>query len=42
MERDLVTGGERTIQCAGDVLFSHRFETSVVLLNNVTSINSIK
>ena len=42
MERELVIGGEHTIQCADDVLFSSRFETSVVLLSNITSMNSIK
>ena len=42
MERDLTLGGEHTMQCADDVLLSCTLETCMVLLTNVTPINSIK
>ena len=40
--RDLTLDGECTIQCADNVLLSYILETCVVLLTNVTPINSIK
>ena len=41
MERDLTLGGEHTMQCADDVLLSCTLETCMVLLINVTPINSV-
>ena len=42
MERDLTLGGECTRQYADDVLQCCTLETCMVLLTNVTPINSIK
>ena len=41
-EGDLSWGGEHTIQHTGDVLDSCTAETYIILLTNVTPINSIK
>ena len=40
-ERDLTLGGAHTMQCAGNVLQSCTPEIYMVLLANITSINSI-
>ena len=42
MEGDLPWGGEHTIQHTDDVLQNHIPETDIILLINVTPINSIK
>ena len=42
MEGDLPWGGEPTIQCTDDVLQKCTPETYIILLTNVTPINSIK
>ena len=42
VQRDLFGGGEWTIPYAEDVLYSYTLETCMVLLTNVTLINSIK
>ena len=42
MEGDLTWGGEHTAQCADDVLQNCTPETCIILLTNVTTINSIK
>ena len=42
MEGDLAWGGEHTIQCTDDVLQNCTPETYIILLSNVTPINSIK
>ena len=42
MEGDLTWGGEHTIQYATDVLQNYTPETYIILLTNVTPINSIK
>ena len=42
MERDFTWGDKCTMQCAGDVLSSCTLETGMVLLTDVTPINSIK
>ena len=42
IEEDLAWGGEYTIQRTDDVLQNCTPETYVILLTNVTSINSIK
>lgn len=42
MERDLILGGDCTMQCADDVVFSCTLSTCMVLLINVMPINSIK
>ena len=41
-ERDLTWGTEHTIQHTGDVLDSCTAETFIILLTNITPINSIK
>ena len=41
-EGDLTWGAEHTIQHSGDVLDSCTAETYIILLTNVTPINSIK
>ena len=40
MEGDLTWGGEHTIQYADDVLQNYIHETYIILLTNVTPINS--
>ena len=42
MEGDLTWGGEHTVQYTDDVLQNCTHETYIILLNNVTTINSIK
>ena len=42
MEEDLTWGGEHTVQCTDDVLWNCTPETYIILLTNVTPINSIK
>ena len=42
MEGDLTYGGEHTTQCIDDVLRNCTLEIFIILLNNVTLINSIK
>ena len=42
IERDLTLGGEHTIQCTDDVLQKCTHETYILLLTNVTPINSTK
>ena len=42
MEGDLTWGGEHTIQYTCDVLYNCTPETYVILLTNVTPINSVK
>ena len=42
MEKDLTWGGEHTMQYTDDVLQTHTPEAYIILLNNVTPINSIK
>ena len=42
MEGDLTWGGEHTIQYTDDVLQNCTPETCIILLTNVTTINSIK
>ena len=42
MEGDLTLGGEHTIQYTDDVLQNCTFETYIISLTNVTTINSIK
>ena len=42
MERDFILGKGHTMQCADDVLLSCTLETCMVLLINVTPINSKK
>ena len=42
MEGDLPWGGEHTIQYTGDILWNYTPETYVILLTNVTPIQSIK
>ena len=42
MEGDLTWGGEHTIQYTDDVLLNCTPETCIILLTNVTPINSIK
>ena len=42
MEGDLTWGGEHTIQCTGDALENYTPEAYIILLTNVTSVNSIK
>ena len=39
---DLTLGGKCTMQHADDVLLSYTLETCMILLTNVTPINSIK
>lgn len=40
-EEDLTLGGEQTMQCIDDVLLNCTFETYIILLVNVTTINLI-
>ena len=42
MGGDLTWGGEHTVQYTGDVLWNCAPETCIVLLTNVTPVNSIK
>ena len=42
MEGDLTLGGEHTIQYTDDGLQNHTPETYIILLTNVTPINSIQ
>ena len=42
MEGDLPWGGEHTIRYTEDVLQNYTPETYIILLTNVTSINSIQ
>ena len=42
MDGDLTWGGEHTMQYTGDVFQNHTPEMRVILLTNVTPINSIK
>ena len=42
MEGDLPLGGEHTIQYTDDVLENCALETYIIVLTNVTPINSIK
>ena len=42
MEGDLTLGGEHTTQYTDDVLWKCTPETCIILLTNVTPINSIK
>ena len=42
MDRDLTWGGEHKIQCTDNVLEDCTTETHIILLTNVTPINSIK
>ena len=42
MEGDLTWGGEHTIHYTDDVLQNYASETYIILLTNVTPINSIK
>ena len=41
-ERGLTLGGEHTIQYTDDILQNYTPETCIILLTNVTPINSIK
>ena len=41
MEGDLTLGGEHAVQYTNDVLKNCTLETYIILLTNVTSINSI-
>ena len=41
MEGDLASGGEHSIQYADDILQNYTLETYIILLANVTPINSI-
>ena len=42
MEKDLSLGGEHTIQYIDDVLQNYTVETFIILLTNVTTMNSTK
>ena len=42
MEGDLSWGGEHTVQCTNDVSYNCTPETYIILLTNVTPINSKK
>ena len=42
MKRDLILGGEHTMQCADDVLLSCILETCMVLLTSRTVILDLK
>lgn len=42
MNRDLNCGGEHTIECTDDVLYSCAPETGILLITSVIPINSLK